>query len=69
MTNFTKEQTLWQGATGGLVVYTGWDRVGKKGDEGVGKFKAMFSLEKRVQHFAIVAGLKACFYATVCNRL
>lgn len=42
---------------------------GKKGDEGVGKFKAMFSLEKRVQHFAIVAGLKACFYATVCNRL
>lgn len=43
--------------------------VGEKGDEGVGKFKAMFSLEKRVQHFAIVAGLKACFYATVCNRL
>lgn len=41
---------------------------GKKRDEGVGKFKAMFTL-KNVQHFAIVAGLKACFYATVCNRL
>lgn len=59
-TNFTKEQTLWQGATGGLVVYTGWDRVGKKGMRGWGSSRPC-SLWKTCGTFCYCCWFKGMF--------